>query len=329
MKYIRFPEKNIPVAYQTELVILGGGPSGISAAVSAAKCGTKVLLLERYGFLGGQATGGLVIVLCGLNDKHEQIIKGYCQEVIDYLDYHKASKPWLNFIVFEPEVLKRCFDEDIKKYKINLLLHSYVVDAIIEDNNINHVLIETKNGRLAIKTKAVIDCTGDADSLIWCNEEFEKKPKYEARQVTACFRVGGADLKTINAYINDNKKEYVEIFKDFGPFINPMHWVATVDDNLIWFDMSHVQHIDITDVEDLTKAELETRKVSWEIFERFKSKIPGFEKAYIIDIAPLLGVRDSRRLRGEYFITGDDYVNHLKIQYAFSLTTMIKVVLVD
>lgn len=307
MDFIHESSKKTPIKHHADVAILGGGPAGMSAAVSASKTGASVILIERYGFLGGQATGGLVIVLCGLNDRKERIIKGFCQDIIDYLEIHNMSKPWHNFIIFDPETLKRCLDEHIDCYGIKLLLHSIIADTIVEDDIIKAVIIESKSGRSAITARTFIDCTGDADTLKWCDEDFEQVNKNSLKHVTACFRVGNVNKEAFTDYINNNKTEFFELFKDFPPPVNPMHWAPTIVDDIIWFDMSHIKDIDITNVEDLTKAELITRKLSWEIFNVFKNKVPGVKNAYIIDIAPQLGIRDSRRLKGEYFITKEDY----------------------
>lgn len=311
-------EQKIPVKYKTQVLVLGGGPSGMSAAISASKNNTEVMLLERYGFLGGQSTGGLVIVLCGLKDSKEQIIKGYCQDVIDYLQTFKATTYWNNYIVFEPEALKKCFDEQIKTNKIKLLLHSFVVNAIKDNNNIKYIIVETKSGTFAIESNIIIDCTGDADTLKWLNEDFEMSSKEKLRHVTACFRVGGVNVPEFKNYTQNNKDKYAEIIKNNNPDINPWHWISTLNDNFIWFDTSHIRNIDITDVEDLTKAELLTRELSWKIFDTYKNHIPGFENSYIVDIAPLLGVRDSRRLIGQYFITENDYKKSFEDRICFA-----------
>lgn len=304
---ITIPKQKVPVIHKTEVLVLGGGPAGMAAAVSATKNGSDVTLLERYGFLGGQSTGGLVIILCGLNDKNKRIIKGYCQEVIDYLETFQAAKPWLGFYVFDPETLKRCFDEHIINNNIKLYLHTLVVDTIVEDKNINYVIIETKNGRQAIEASVIIDCTGDGDTLKWTGEHFEMAKKEDLRQVTACFRLGGVNVEKARDYIKLNREEFTDIFNIYGPLINPNHWVDLLQTGQVWFDMSHINNIDITDVEDLTKAEIQTRKLSWDLYETFKTKVSGFDQSYIIDIAPLLGIRDSRRLKGKHFITEADY----------------------
>ncbi|MEW5820883.1 MAG: FAD-dependent oxidoreductase [Cyanobacteriota bacterium] len=306
MKYFSLTRR-VPIAYETEVLVLGGGPSGVSAAICAAREGAEVMLVERYGFLGGQATGGLVIVLCGYNDDKGQIIKGYCQEIIDYLHNMKSSRPWFRFFIFEPEVLKRLFDNHIVENKVKLLFNSYAVASTVEDNKINKVIIESKSGIQAIEADIVIDCTGDGDCLKWCKENFEQKSKEEAMHVTACFRIGGINTKKALNFINKKRYEYFEIFDKFGSYINPTHWVTYVEESIGWFDISHVNNINITNTEDLTQAELETRNLTWRLFDTFKSEVPGFENAYLIDIAPLLGVRDSRRLKGKYVLTKNDF----------------------
>lgn len=306
MDYINLPVQKVPVKYRTQVLVLGGGPAGVSAAISAAKSNADVMLVERYGFLGGQATGGLVIILCGLNDNNGRIIKGFCQETIEYLECYNATKPWDNFIIFEPEVLKRCFDQFIVKNDIKLLLNSYAVDIIKEENEISHVIIENKGGRMAIQADVIVDCTGDADALFWSNEDFEQANREKARAVTACFRVGGVNIEEFKLFSAGKKDEYIKIVKESGLNVNPFHLAETCS-NFMWFDMSHVDNINIVDPDDLTKGELETRQYSWKIFEFYKQNVPGFEKSFIVDIAPLLGVRDSRRLKGQYFITSDDY----------------------
>jgi hypothetical protein len=318
MNYITLPVEKIPVRYETQLVVLGGGPSGMAAAVNAARCGIDVMMVERCGFMGGQATGGLVIVLCGLNDSNERIIKGFCQETIDYLEHFNATKPWHNFIIFEPEILKKMFDHCIKENNIKLILNSFATGLEKEHQHINYLLAETKSGKIAIKTDFVIDCTGDADTLKWTGEKYEQAPKDQLRPVTACFRVGGVDMPSLNEFITNNKNDFLNLFANSKLDINPMHWAPCVDNHFIWFDTGHITNIDITDVDDLTKGELEARKRGWEIFEFYKDNVKGFENAYIVDIAPLLGVRDSRRLKGKHFITSGDYKHSFddKICYA-------------
>lgn len=307
MDFVNLPISKIPVKHKTQVLVLGGGPAGVSAATSASKHNADVMLIERYGFLGGQSTGGLVIILCGLNDCNERIIKGFCQKTIDYLDHYKATKPWNNFIIFQPEVLKRCFDDFIVENNIKLLLNTYAVNVIKSDNEISHVIVENKGGRSAIQAEVIIDCTGDADALSWANEDFEQATREKARPVTACFRVGGVDTSKFKAFSSDKKDEYTKIIKQSGLSINPYHLADICEDGFMWFDMSHINNIDIVNPEDLTAAELKTRQYSWKIFEFYKEHIPGFEKSFMIDIAPLLGVRDSRRIKGQYFITSDDY----------------------
>ncbi|MCK4816113.1 FAD-dependent oxidoreductase, partial [bacterium] len=147
MKKIYEPNKEIPIIHSSDVVVLGGGPAGVSAAISAAKMGVDVTLIERYGHLGGQATGGLVIVLCGLTDGKNPVIKGLCQEIVDDLKAQNAAK-WLGSdVVIDPEALKYLLDRYILKYSVKIYFHSFACSMITEDNKVKYVITESKSGR--------------------------------------------------------------------------------------------------------------------------------------------------------------------------------------
>ena len=169
--------KEISIINSSDVVVLGGGPAGVSAAISAARIGVDVTLIERYGHLGGQATGGLVIVLCGLTDGKRQIIKGLCQEFIDELKALDSVK-WLGEdVVFDPETLKYVFDRYIRKYNVKMYFHSFACSMITEANRAKYVITESKSGRNAIAGKVFIDATGDGDTAKWCDVPHEKLDK--------------------------------------------------------------------------------------------------------------------------------------------------------
>lgn len=305
MEFITEPSRQINVKEKTDILVLGGGPSGLAAAVSAAKEGVTVTVVERNGYFGGQATGGYVLVLCGLNDKSERIVKGFCEELIQHLESLNATKPWHNFIVFDQELLKLYFDHCIRAHGIRPILNTVAVQAVMEEDKITHVLIESKSGRQAIEAKIVIDCTGDADTLKFCNEKFIMAEKDHLRAVTSTFLVGGVNVDKASSFIKT--KEYIELLNESGLNIHPWHWTFTVKDRFAWFDMSHVFAIDITDVDSLTTGEMQARELASKHYEYFKKHIPGFEESYIASFAPLLGIRDSRRLLAKHFITEKDY----------------------
>jgi flavin-dependent dehydrogenase len=194
MKRISEPKKDISIIHSSDVVVLGGGPAGVSAAISAARMGVSVTLIERYGCLGGQATGGLVILLCGLTDGKKPVITGLCQEIIDELKTRNAAK-WLGSdVIFDPEALKYLFDRYILRYNVKTYFHSFASSMITEDNMVKYVITESKSGRNAIAGKIFIDATGDGDTAKWCDVPYEKSDKEKLLPVTLTFRVGNVNI---------------------------------------------------------------------------------------------------------------------------------------
>ena len=300
--------KEIPIIHSSDVVVLGGGPAGVSAAISAAKIGVSVTLIERYGYLGGQATGGLVIVLCGLTDGKNPVIKGLCQEIIDQLKAQKAAK-WLGpDVVFDPETLKYRLDCYILRYNGKTFFHSFACSMIIEDNMVKYVIIESKSGRNAIAGKIFIDATGDGDTAKWCDVPYEKVDKEKLLPVTLTFRVGNVDIEKARRFIEENPVEYSKVIHSYSQEyldLTPGGWTGTLNKSEVWFDVIHIKNVDATDLEDLTYAEMKGREMVRKVMEVYRN-IPGFEDANLVDTAPQIGCRESRRIVGEYYLEKKD-----------------------
>lgn len=295
--------KEIPVKGSFDVVVMGGGPSGVSAAIAAARMGVNVALIERYGYLGGQATGGLVIALCGLSDGKEQIIKGICQQVIEEVDKLKEIKRMKDDVIFDPETMKYVLDKLVLENKIRLYLHSMAVDVRLRDDEIAYLIIESKSGRFAIKGKIFIDATGDGDSAKWCNIEYNKIDKEKLLPVTLAFRLGNVKVRKAKRYLKAEKFKTIK-FDDNIKFVLE-GWQETTNKSEVWFDAIFIKNIDITDVDDLTYAELASRKYIHEALKEIK-KIPGFEDSYLQDTASQIGGRESRHIKGLYTLTKED-----------------------
>jgi hypothetical protein len=308
MKTIFEEGKEVQIIHSSDVVVLGGGPAGISVAVSAARMGADVTLIERYGYLGGQATGGLVIVLCGLTDGENPVVKGLCQEIIDELKAMNAVKLLGLDVVFDPEALKYLLDRYILQYNLKTYFHSFACSMITEDNMVKYVLTESKSGRNAIAGKIFIDATGDGDTTKWCNIPHEKLDKEKLLPITLTFRVGNVDIEKARRFIEEKTDENRKIIHSSSQEyldLAPGGWVGTVNESEVWFDVIYIKNVDATDVDDLTFAEITGREMVRKVLEVYRNA-PGFEDAHLVDTAPQLGCRESRRIVGEYYLEIND-----------------------
>lgn len=306
MEYFTKSEQELPVIDEYDVLVLGGGPAGVSAAVSAAKLGAKTAIVERYGYLGGQATGGLVILLVGLTDGKERIIKGFCEETIKRLEEIKSTKSIGTHVLFDPESMKYIFDCMMLENKISPYYHSFISGVVKENERVSGVIIDGKSGRRVLKANMFVDATGDADLAKYCDIPFDKEEKENLLPVTLGFRVGGIDIEKVSAFISSNYSAYQNLLQSLNVSTNIGGWIQTLHNGEAWFNIAHVENIDITDSDDLTRAEMIARIQIHAIIKTFKETIPGFEQGYLIDTASQIGVRDSRRIRGLYQFTTDD-----------------------
>ena len=308
MKLVYEEGKELPVIHTSDIVVLGGGPAGVSAAISAARMGIDVTLIEQYGYLGGQATGGLVIVLCGITDGKDQIIRGFCQEVVDALQAIGAANHLPEGVVFEPEAMKYLFDQLALKNNIKVYFHTMATAMICNNEKAEYVITESKSGRNAIKGRIFIDATGDGDSAEWCNIPYEKLGRDKLLPVTLTFRLGNVNVEKAKEFFKKNPKQIKDLIRvdDNDIDVNLEDgWLATMNKSEVWFDVVFIKNVDVTDVEDLTYAEIKGREMVRKIVDAVKS-LPGFEDAYLEDTAPQIGCRESRRIIGEYILRRED-----------------------
>lgn len=300
-----------PVIAETDVVVMGGGPAGVTAAIAAARLGAQVILIERWGHLGGQATGGLVIEFFGASDGStfewgRKIKAGIYEETLDRLKPYFAVTRFPDVLI-HPEYLKLVYQQMILEADVKPMTHILVVGATIDDQKITSVQVESKSGRGAILGKVFIDCTGDADSAKWCNVPYELLPADQLRPVTLIYRFGNVDIERAQAFKREDREAYAEIINKanrelgFSPAWNP-----TINKGEVWTNEAHLTGIDCSSVEDIIKSELWGREKAAEAFEFYKKNIPGFEEAIWVDTAPQIGTRESRRIRGLHWLTSED-----------------------
>ncbi|MBR1595358.1 MAG: FAD-dependent oxidoreductase [Phocaeicola sp.] len=292
-EYITEPAKRVSILAKTDVLVVGGGPAGVAAAVAASRAGAETYLLERYNHLGGLWTGGLVLPLLsthGLSQKGErvQVIHGLSGEMVDRLRAMNMAIDEVNPTI-DPEAGKYVLDEMVSEAGVHVLYHTWAVEAIMDKQTIKGVYIESKSGRQAILAKIVIDCTGDGDVFKWAGEKFDVI-KYAIGQN---YRVGNADK------VNKNAPGYV--YQNIGN--------DTPIPGVKWYNVWGELEQDALDVENLSRLQQKFRKDTWEHIQEVK-KMPGYQDIYLLDTASQIGVRLSRILDGEYMLTLEDSMTY-------------------
>jgi ribulose 1,5-bisphosphate synthetase/thiazole synthase len=308
MDWITEPERKIPVVENVDVLVCGGGFAGVAAAVSAAKNGASVLLLEKYGFLGGLVTTSLVITTPPLDNGINREIRRRLKEKSVYARCpNSGEEDELHAI--DPEVVKYELVSLLKETGVDFILHTLIVGSILDGNVIKGVTIESKAGRQAILGKMVVDATGDADIAAFAGAPFRlvKKP------MTMMFNMVGVDIERALGQLGGNwgnirklvqegidKKELffdLGIFRNFGaPGVNAEKLVYGDEVNL-W--SGNLLDLDGTRPRDLTRAEVTTREHVFKLAEFLKRRLAGFEKARIEYTATQVGVRATRQILGE------------------------------
>src|SRR5437763_2322590 len=320
--FVHEPERKTEVFAEHEVVVLGGGPTGIAAAAAAARAGRSTILVERYGFLGGAGTAAGLANFCGLHGKvdgeHRQVVHGIADEVLARLkslgalsEPHSLFGGRIQAQAYDVSAYKLAADQLLSAANVRLVFHALAVGY-----RDGHLLVETKSGGRAIRGQVFIDCSGDGDLAAWMGAPFEVGDgKGNMLYPSTMYRIGGVDpAKAGNAWetIASRMEEAERAGRRFPrkkpilrPQPNPVEWRANLT-QLRNPDGSAVSGIDAA---QLAWGEVEGRRQVWDTFQFIRETTPGFERAYIADIAPQLGIRETRRLRGAYQLTEDDVLD--------------------
>lgn len=315
MKSIVEPARQLPVVADVDVAVAGGGPGGFPAAISAARHGMRVLLIERYGFLGGLATAGLVAPILGhtAHNSDRPIVEGILKEVTERMHRLKGAPPWQETlkewgIRFEPQALKRVADEMVEEADVQLLLHSLVVGAITEGNRIKAVIAENKSGRQAILARVFIDATGDADLAFHAGASLKKGRDFDGRVQAMGFFVHIDGVKELSSEDKNLAMEKVLKAIEAGRFSFFSAGIFAKTSLPRHHSSCNLGRLggDPTDVSDLTKAELQMRRDVWELIGFLRAEVKGFEDCYLRDLSIQVCPRESRQVIGNYVLTGDD-----------------------
>ncbi len=296
-----------------DCIVVGGGPGGCAAAIAAGRLGAEVLLMERYGFLGGMATAGLVNPFMPYHIKGRPIIEGIQGELVAELDRRGGLHE--NGRTFDEEVLKVVLDDLVSGAGCDILLHAWLADAQVEDGAVRALEVETKSGRLTLSARFFVDGTGDGDLAVRAGAPYEHGRPEDglAQPMTLCFRVGGVDTDRM-AQRSEINRLYDEA-RTAGEVDCPrdnLLWFPSVHPGFIHFNTTRVVKLKAVDAWELTEAELEARRQMHQIVAFLKERVPGFEQAYLSHSAAQIGVRESRRILGDYLLTEHDVLSARK-----------------
>ena len=318
-RFVSLPFDRVPVVADVDVLVLGGGSAGLAAAVSAARNGAETMLVERFSYTGGLATGGLIVLLLTMDDgAGKQVIGGLCQEIVERIEaqdaaYYPPASDWNEpnadlvehyrqwglvwgggphrvrySVAFQPQPFILAADDMLREAGVRVLYQTWACEPVVEDGTIRAVVIQNKTGRQAIAAKMFIDATGDGDIFAAAGEEYE----LERVHPWLWFLMSGA--RDLDDAFTAGKGLFFRAPGE-GHVLVPWGGEARVK-----------RKIDATDPLEVSESLAECRQMVREEAARLKGSVPGFEDAYVSLMADQLGVTESRRLLGQYVLARDD-----------------------
>ncbi len=353
MKTVTEASRSVPVVAETDVLVVGGGPGGLAAALGSARAGVDTLLVERFGCLGGNMTVVGVESIAWYRHEKTVDVEGIGIEFEQRAKAVGGTSP-------EPQSMSEAINADMFKYVADVLvqesgvrplLHSVAVDTIMEGNTLKGVIVHNKSGRQAILAQRVIDATGDADLAVFAGAPYRKTPKEEMLSVTVTFSVSGVNKQRFMDFVRANPTTYKswreawdtqkggkedDLFSPYlaKPFDQAREagvippglksiggtW-STISDSgeATYLNMIHLSNYDGTDVWDLTRAEMDGRYQALQAIRALNHFAPGFETAKLRNYGMTLGVRDTRKIIGRYNLTEHDVTNEARFDDAIGI----------
>ncbi len=310
-------KREIELENQYDVIVAGGGPAGCAAAAAAARYGAKTLLIESSAALGGMGTNGLVPAWCPFSDKEKVIYRGIALEVFEKLksqmEFIAPSR--VDWVAISSEKLKCVYDDLVIQSGVHVWFNTFVCDAQRNTDKVEYIIVSNKNGIKALSAKIFIDTTGDGDMAAYAGAEFEKGNDDGALQAaTLCFKMANIDTSNFDTTVlppESEKSPIYDILKSgkYPDIIDEHLCCSMVDEGVLGFNAGHILDMDTENVEKLSEGMMLGRRIAEQYRDALAEFMPDvFAEACIVSTATVMGTRESRRIKGDYRLTADDYL---------------------
>lgn len=311
--------KTISVSGNYDVIVGGGGPAGVIAAIAAARNGAKTLLIERYGFLGGAPTNASVTPISEFNKKGRRIINGIPWELIERLHaLGGAETDWpIGNVPFDMELYKLVAQRMVRESGAELLLHTEIIGVQMDGSKVTHLLVHNKTGIHAFEGKFFIDATGDADIALEAGIPMQPAAPGSSQPATLCFRLAGVETNKVaglcakeenTKYANAQFRQILESLpEDIPPFGGP--WFSySMREGIVNVNITR-RVVDISDARQMSDAECTLREDAFLFADLIRRFMPGFENSYLLFTGVQAGYRETRRILGAHTLTGEEFVS--------------------
>jgi hypothetical protein len=307
------------MADRYDVVVVGAGSAGATAAIAAARTGARTLLVDRMGFLGGISTAVLdtFYAFYTPGEVPRRVVGGIGWEVAGRLTAAGAAFERPNTygagtgITYDPEVLKRLWETLVLDAGAEVLLHTWVTGVELDaDRRVRALTVFNKGGAGRVEAAVVVDASGDADVAAWAGVPFDDPAANgQIQSLSTVFRLAGVDIERAEAFGKRALWARMREASESGAYQLPRiegSWHRTPQPGVVMALMTRVPRVDATDPQQLTRAEIEGRRQASEYARFLREQVPGFERAVMVSTSPAIGVRESRRVHGRYRLEAGD-----------------------